>query len=173
VLLYEIMHYASRYRRNLADGKKATASESNDFNENQLRLSHYIGDLYMPLHLTKNYNGQLTGQKGAHERFEDFGDRVIKPVVPEDITKFQIESDADFWRLIQQEATRNRETALKLLALDHKALGCGAHYQECFAEATPVFQDLANRASGLLTAVQGYLIKSAETHGHVIYEHRE
>ncbi len=29
-------------------------------------LGHYVGDLAMPLHLTKNYDGQETQQKGVH-----------------------------------------------------------------------------------------------------------
>ena len=26
-------------------------------------MSHYIGDLSMPLHVSENYDGQMTGQK--------------------------------------------------------------------------------------------------------------
>lgn len=33
-------------------------------------LGHYIGDLHVPLHTTKNYNGQLTGQEGIHGFWE-------------------------------------------------------------------------------------------------------
>ncbi len=33
-------------------------------------LGHYVGDAHMPLHLTKNYNGQYTGQSGIHSRYE-------------------------------------------------------------------------------------------------------
>ncbi len=33
-------------------------------------LAHYVGDGYQPLHTTVNYNGQLTGQKGVHFRYE-------------------------------------------------------------------------------------------------------
>lgn len=33
-------------------------------------LAHYIGDGYQPLHTTKNYDGQLTGQEGVHALFE-------------------------------------------------------------------------------------------------------
>ena len=29
-------------------------------------IGHYIGDAHVPLHTTKNYNGQLTNQKGIH-----------------------------------------------------------------------------------------------------------
>lgn len=33
-------------------------------------LGHYIGDAHVPLHTTKNYNGQLTGQYGIHGLWE-------------------------------------------------------------------------------------------------------
>ncbi|MBT8195968.1 MAG: S1/P1 Nuclease [Bacteroidia bacterium] len=33
-------------------------------------LGHYIGDAHVPLHCTKNYNGQLTNQKGIHGFWE-------------------------------------------------------------------------------------------------------
>ncbi len=33
-------------------------------------LSHYVADGHMPLHITANYNGQLTGNDGIHSRYE-------------------------------------------------------------------------------------------------------
>ncbi|MFZ4520141.1 MAG: T9SS type A sorting domain-containing protein [Bacteroidales bacterium] len=33
-------------------------------------LGHYVGDGHMPLHITKNYNGQLSGQLEIHSRYE-------------------------------------------------------------------------------------------------------
>jgi hypothetical protein len=33
-------------------------------------LGHYIADAHVPLHLTQNYNGQLTGQTGIHALWE-------------------------------------------------------------------------------------------------------
>jgi S1/P1 Nuclease len=33
-------------------------------------MSHYIGDLSQPLHVSINYDGQLTGNKGLHSYFE-------------------------------------------------------------------------------------------------------
>jgi hypothetical protein len=33
-------------------------------------LGHYVGDGHMPLHLTLNYDGKLTGQSGIHSRYE-------------------------------------------------------------------------------------------------------
>ena len=45
----------------------------NDFNKASLfaaDLGHYVGDGHMPLHITKNYNGQYTSQNGIHSRYE-------------------------------------------------------------------------------------------------------
>jgi hypothetical protein len=33
-------------------------------------LTHYVGDLSQPLHISENYDGQLTGNKGIHSYFE-------------------------------------------------------------------------------------------------------
>ncbi len=33
-------------------------------------IGHYVGDAHVPLHTTKNYNGQLTGQRGIHGLWE-------------------------------------------------------------------------------------------------------
>src|SRR5436190_3792836 len=33
-------------------------------------LGHYVGDAHVPLHTTRNYNGQLTGQRGIHAFWE-------------------------------------------------------------------------------------------------------
>ncbi len=33
-------------------------------------LGHYVADGHMPLHITNNYNGQLTGNTGIHLRYE-------------------------------------------------------------------------------------------------------
>ncbi|MDQ7063100.1 MAG: S1/P1 nuclease [candidate division KSB1 bacterium] len=33
-------------------------------------LAHYVEDIHNPLHTTKNYDGQLTGNKGIHSRYE-------------------------------------------------------------------------------------------------------
>lgn len=50
-----------------------TAFQNNQFHKAMLLaadLGHYIGDMHMPLHITRNYNGQYTGQSGVHSRFE-------------------------------------------------------------------------------------------------------
>lgn len=50
-----------------------SAFKANNWNKAALLaadLGHYVGDGHMPLHITKNYNGQLTGNTGIHSRFE-------------------------------------------------------------------------------------------------------
>ena len=50
-----------------------TAFQNNELHKAMLfaaDLGHYIGDMHMPLHITRNYNGQYTGQTGVHSRFE-------------------------------------------------------------------------------------------------------
>lgn len=34
-------------------------------------LGHYVGDGFMPLHITANYDGQLSAQTGIHRRYEE------------------------------------------------------------------------------------------------------
>ncbi len=44
-----------------------------DFNKAVLiaaDLGHYVADSHQPLHITKNYDGQLTNQRGIHSRYE-------------------------------------------------------------------------------------------------------
>jgi len=48
-------------------------------------LGHYVGDGHQPLHITRNYNGQFTGQDGIHSRYESkmtgkFDAQIVYPV---------------------------------------------------------------------------------------------
>ena len=45
-------------------------------------LGHYVGDAHMPLHITKNYNGQYSNQNGVHSRYESaLIDRYYQEIV--------------------------------------------------------------------------------------------
>jgi hypothetical protein len=53
-------------------------------------LAHYVADAHNPLHVTKNFNGQLTGQTGLSDRYEiRLLDRYSKFFIlhPEDAAK--------------------------------------------------------------------------------------
>ena len=68
-------------------------------------LGHYISDAHVPLHVTENYDGQLTGQKGLHSLWES--------MIPEiEIPQYDLRSrhkahylkhpERDIWRAIRQ-----------------------------------------------------------------------
>ena len=72
--------------------KSSTVTEVKAHHELQARwlllagiLSHYVGDLAMPLHMSENKDGEMTNQKGIHAYFE--GDVVdhIYPEIAEDV----------------------------------------------------------------------------------------
>jgi len=44
--------------------------DTTDILKTSANLGHYIADAHVPLHLTKNYDGQLTNQKGIHAFWE-------------------------------------------------------------------------------------------------------
>lgn len=54
-------------------------------------LAHYVEDIHMPLHTVTNYDGQLTGNKGIHSRYERWMveahkaelERRVGPATPE------------------------------------------------------------------------------------------
>ena len=53
-------------------------------------LGHYIGDGHMPLHITRNYDGQYSGQSGVHSRYEStmVGRYAAQIVYPADSAVF-------------------------------------------------------------------------------------
>ncbi len=55
-------------------------------------LGHYVADGHQPLHITRNYNGQYTGQTGIHSRYEThmIGDYQNQILYPDDsVSKIQ------------------------------------------------------------------------------------
>ena len=65
-------------------------------------LSHYVADAHMPLHTTVNYDGQLTGNRGIHFRFEWWMlDQFRDEVILDPDTPLSIEEPLETaWRMI-------------------------------------------------------------------------
>jgi hypothetical protein len=57
-----------RFTLRLADSLEHRRWQAVD--QDAVFAAHYAADLTQPLHTIKNYDGQLTGQKGVHARFE-------------------------------------------------------------------------------------------------------
>lgn len=59
-----VLERTDRLARAFADGDADQAALEASW------LSHYIGDLHVPLHTTENHDGSRTGQHGVHHRWE-------------------------------------------------------------------------------------------------------
>lgn len=85
-------------------------------------LGHYVADLHVPLHTTKNYNGQLSGQDGIHAFWESrlpelFGEEDYRYFVGKaqfipDVEKFA-------WNTLLESNRLHRE----VLAIEKKIRG--------------------------------------------------
>jgi hypothetical protein len=68
----------------------SVAMAAGDWSEAVLRaadLGHYVADCHQPLHVTENYDGQLTGNDGVHLRYEiHMVDRNLSKLHPENAT---------------------------------------------------------------------------------------
>ncbi len=80
-------------------------------------LGHYIGDAHVPLHVTENYNGQLTNQVGIH----GFWESRLPELYAEDYDYFVgkakfIDKPMDYiWKIIR-ESYAAKDSVLKMEA---------------------------------------------------------
>jgi hypothetical protein len=107
-------------------------------------LSHYVADATQPLHAASNFDGQLTGQRGVHARFERtlfqrYRSQVtIAPIAMPPVTDplaFAFDTIIASWQLAQP-----------LLAADRNAIGAGDRYDDAyfdgfFGAARPVLEE--------------------------------
>ena len=128
-------------------------------------IGHYVADAHVPLHAVLNYNGQLTGQTGIHNRWEDElfiryqKQLVIKPGVLALITN---ERDFIFDTLLESS-----QRVDELLAADKKAIGNrdvydDQYFETLFAETRPM---LEKRLSDAITGVASTITSAWEHAG--------
>jgi hypothetical protein len=88
-----------------------------------LRLSadmgHYLADAHVPLHTTRNYNGQLTGQHGIHGLWESRIPELLGAQFNLFVGRAQVieKPQEEFWRIVLQshacvDTLLRREAAL-------------------------------------------------------------
>lgn len=96
-------------------------------------IGHYVGDLGQPLHVSENFDGQLTHQKGLHAFFEDeLVDRIFQTssmqmqneVMKLAQTKWRSQKAAfakvSELQLIEVLATTSNRSLIELLAIDRR-----------------------------------------------------
>lgn len=121
-------------------------------------LSHYVGDLNQPLHCTKNFNGQITGNRGVHMRFEkDLLQRYGRKVPPASGTPRLI-SDPLRFNFAMIKASNARVSAVMIAdgnAAWEPGLYDRTYYEKFWLEAQPVLTESLH--AGALALASYYL----------------
>lgn len=78
-------------------------------------IGHYIADAHVPLHTTKNYNGQYTGQNGIHafweSRLPELFSEKYDFILPEAVYVKDVKSY--FWKIIDETNSLTAEVLSK------------------------------------------------------------
>ena len=119
-------------------------------------LAHYTSDAHVPLHAVVNYTGQLTGQNGLHQRwenslFERYRDRLTiapKPMAP-------VTSPRDF---VFDRILEDTQFVPGLLKADLDAIGSRATYDDTYYESLlraqrPVLERRLNESIAAVAAM--------------------
>jgi hypothetical protein len=109
-------------------------------------LGHYVGDLSQPLHVTENFDGQMTNQKGVHSFFEellvdelspelevevfqsaksqwhDYHKRFMSKSVLEVIQSLSTESNAELPEVLKNDKSKGRLSLSLATGTNHKLI---------------------------------------------------
>ena len=122
-------------------------------------IAHYVSDAHQPLHGVVNYTGQLTGQAGVHNRFEDTAFERYQTrltLAPQAIAPVRAPRDFIFDRVL--EDTQLVPTILKA---DAEAIGTrdlydDQYYDAFFAAVRPVMERRLNESiAGVAAMITG------------------
>jgi len=120
-------------------------------------LSHYIEDAHQPFHAVLNYDGQLTGQRGIHSRFET--ELVLRNVSTLKLAPVTIKPITDFKTFMFDTIVESESLVESILVADRKAivgreLYDDAYFAALLAGARPVLEKrLSDSATGVASAV--------------------
>lgn len=149
----------------LRDLKEPTGEARQKLQEKWLVLAglmaHYVGDLSMPLHVSENYDGLMTGQKGVHGFFEEVAVDELYPEIGCEVNKearkqwpaFTKKNSAkSLFELLMDLAERSKNKIPKLLAIDKKSK------RDEFAKSAQAFKPmiLEQLVDGSLTLAEIY-----------------
>jgi hypothetical protein len=134
-------------------------------------LSHYVADAHVPFHATMNHDGQKTGQRGIHARFESeffsrYRDRwTISPVV--------IPPVSDPRGFIFDRLTEDLPLASRVLTADREAAAAhpgydDAYYEEMYGQLGDM---MATRLSAAIAGTAAMITGAWEGAGRPVLPH--
>jgi hypothetical protein len=120
-------------------------------------LGHYVGDGHMPLHITRNYNGQFTGQLEIHSRYESSMISKYESLLVYPIDSAVVVSDVRTY-IFNYLYTNYKYVDSVLLADTYATstagnIGSDAYYQALWAKSGPFTIDLMRRGSCALASL--------------------
>ena len=127
--------------------------------------SHYIQDAHQPFHASDNYDGQLTGQRGIHSRFENhlierFQSRLaLNPAPPTPMTDPR---DAAFEVLLASYQLVDGVLNADKQAVAGKDTYDDEYYEKLFVAVKPV---LDRRLSESISATAGLIVGAWQAAG--------
>ena len=127
--------------------------------------AHYIQDAHQPLHASINYDGQETGQRGVHARFETelfnrFGSRL--EIQPAPAKPMQAPRDRAFETLLASYQLVDELLAADKVALGKKDVYDDAYFEAFFARVEPM---LERRLGEAVTATASMILGAWEQAG--------
>ena len=125
--------YGNLRRAFEAYGKRPDRVNASDVVLFAASMSHYVGDAHQPFHALFNYDGQLTHQRGLHDRFEfELFDRYESRLTLQPKAMAPVTNSRDFLFDTLIESAR---LAPPILEADLKALGSKDVYDDAYFDA--------------------------------------
>lgn len=118
-------------------------------------LAHYVADGHVPLHTTRNHDGQLTGQSGIHARWESdlflrYRNRL--KIAPPPVTPVKEPRDAMFEVLLDSYRFVEPLLAADRRAAEGRELYDDPYYEALFGAVRPMLERQMSRAAGNVAA---------------------
>jgi hypothetical protein len=165
LLPWRTQEFAGRLIRGFEALGKNGAYAHSDIRFFSAIIGHYVADAHVPFHAVLNYNGQLSGQTGIHNRWEEelfvrFQKQLT--IAPGGLRAIANERDFIFDTLLESS-----QLADDVLAADKKAIGSrdvydGEYFATFFTETRPILEKRLNDA---ITAVASMITSAWEQAG--------
>lgn len=128
-------------------------------------LAHYLEDAHQPLHVHDNYDGQLSGQRGVHSRFEsELFERYESRLTVTPAAPGHVASSRDAAFAIALDA---HQLVPQILEADKAALGQrdtydDAYFEQFFVKMKPLLERQMGKA---ITSVASMIVSAWEDAG--------
>jgi hypothetical protein len=165
LLPWRLAEFFGQLRRGFEGFGRPSAFATTDVILCSASMSHYIQDAHQPFHGTDNYDGQLTGQRGIHARFETnlierFQSRLtLNPPAPKPIASPRDESFRvllDSYQLVDGILQADKKAVAGKETYDDD------YYEKLFAVVKPVID---RRISEAISATASLIMGAWEAAG--------